>query len=765
MLALLAATLFTMTPAAPASLVQAEPFSLGDVRLLGGPWLFANQADAKYLLTVDPDRLLHSFRVNSGLPPKAPIYGGWEDSGLAGHSLGHYLTACSQQYAATHDKRYKDKVDYIVSELTACQKNRPDGYIAAMPNGDKVWAEVKRGEIRSGGFDLNGLWSPWYTHHKVLAGLLDAYRLAGNREALTVAEKFADWAIDETKNLTDEQWQKMLACEYGGMNDALAELYAATGQRKYLDLSRKFYDNRVLAPLAEGEDDLSGKHSNTQIPKIIGLARLYELTGDAKDRKTAEFFWDRIVNHRTYVIGGNSDHEYLGPADKLNDALSTNTCETCNTYNMLKLTRHLFEWEPKASYADFYERAHLNDILASQDPDDGMMCYFVPLASGAFRTHSTPFDNWTCCHGTGMENHTKHADSVYFHAGKERLYVNQYIPTELNWKQAGVVLKQTTNFPEDGRVALDVERGSHEFTLAIRHPYWAAEPVDVKVNGQVVAHSTEPSSYIEVKRRWKAGDRVTFDLPMTLRTEAMPDNPNRVAVLYGPVVLAADLGSPDGPRPRTPVLVTDGRPVSEWLKPVPGKPLEFVAADAGRPDALTMRPFYRLNEDRYAVYFDQFTEDQWQQTEAEYRAEEARQKDLEARTIDFMRIGEMQPERDHNLKAEKTDVRDSDGRGFRTPLAGGWFEFEMKVNPSEANDLVMTYWGNPRYRPEFDVLVDGQKIATETLPRLKANKFFDVTYPLPAEATKGKTKITVRVQAIEGRPSGSVAGARTVRRA
>ncbi|MDR3691336.1 MAG: glycoside hydrolase family 127 protein [Fimbriimonas sp.] len=744
--------------------LKAEPFSLRDVRLLGGPFEHANKVCADYLLTVDTDRLLHSFRVHSGLKPKAPIYEGWENSGLAGHSLGHYLTACSQQYAASGDARYKTKVDAIVSDLVECQKHRPDGYIAAMPDGDRVWAEVKRGEIRSKGFDLNGLWSPWYTHHKVLAGLIDAYRLVGNHEALGVAERFANWMIAETSALTDEQWQKMLACEYGGMNDALAELYALTKQPKYLDLARKFYDRHVLDPLAEAKDSLPGKHSNTQIPKVIGLARLYELTGDAKDHSIAEFFWSQVVHHHSYVIGGNSNHEYLGPPDVLSDRLSTNTCETCNTYNMLKLTRHLFEWEPKAEYADFYERAHLNDILASQDPESGMMCYFVPLSSGAHREYSTPYDNWTCCHGSGMENHTKHADSVYFHKGGDRLFVNLFMPTELHWRDAGLVLKQETNFPFDGHVKLTVESGGpRDFDLEIRHPGWATDPFSVSVNGEAIVRSTKPSSYIGIKRLWQAGDVVSFTLPMKLHTEAMPDNPKRIAVLYGPVVLAGDLGAADSPEPRIPVLVNNDRPVSDWVHPVYGSRLEFDTREAGRPNDMVMRPFFSLSKERYAVYFDEFSESDWERNEVAYRAEEKRLKDLEARTIDSFRIGEMQPERDHHLNAEKNDLRESNGRSFRTPLDGGWFEFKMKVDPASPNELVLTYWGNERIKPKFDILVDGTMLVTETLPHFQANRFFDETHRLPKELTAGKATITVRVQAEAGHPAGSVSGARVVR--
>ncbi len=740
---------------------KVQPFALSDVKLLASPWHTAMEADARYLLTVEPDRLLHSFRENVGLKAKAVIYEGWEHAGLAGHSLGHYLSACSQQFAASGDVRYKERVDYIVKELTECQAHIKDGYIAAMPDGDRVWNEVRKGEIHSGGFDLNGLWSPWYTHHKVLAGLLDAYRLTQNRDALKVAEKFADWAFDLTKNLTETQWQKMLGCEYGGMNDCLAELFHLTGQARYLELSRKFYDHAVLQPLAESRDELAGRHSNTQIPKLIGLARLYELTGDKTDRHTAEFFWDRVVNHHSYVIGGNSDHEYLGQPDKLNDSLSTNTCETCNTYNMLKLTRHLFCWDPKLEYADYMERAHLNDILASQDPATGMMCYFVPLASGAFRTHSNPFDDWTCCHGSGMENHTKHADSVYFHEGGKRLYVTQYIPTDLNWHQAGVQLTQVTNYPADGRVTITVNKSSGKhFEMEIRHPAWS-EAFDISVNGKVVQQSLKPG-FTSIARTWAPGDKVEFTIPLRLRTEAMPDNAKRVAVLYGPTVLAASLGAPEGPQPRIPVLVTNNKPLDQLLSPVAGQPLMFVSTSAPRPEPLTFRPFYQLHNERYAVYFDIFSDEQWHVAEAAYRSEESRVKSLEARTVDIIRVGEMQPERDHNLKEHRTDVREANGRGFRMPMGGGWFEFTMKVSPEKVNDLVLTYWGYNRYSRHFAILVDGVRVAEETLADSPNDVLFDRSYAIANTLTTGKASVVVRIESLEGKSGGSIAGARIV---
>jgi len=778
-LALLVSTLIS-APATPV----ATPFPLADIRVTGGRFAHATDLTAKYLLDLDPERLLAGFRANAGLAPKGEIYGGWETGGLSGHSLGHYLTACAQEYARTGDKRFKDKVNAIVQGLAECQAARGDGFLCAFrfdrpgPNGepagfdperlDAIWAEVAAGNLRSGGFDLNGMWSPWYVHHKVFAGLLDAHALCNNSDALPVAAKFGKWAVDITKNLTPEQWQTMLGTEYGGMNESLAELYARTKEPRYLALARKFYDNRVLEPLARGEDNLAGKHSNTQIPKLVGLGRLYELTGNAQDRQTAEFFWQRVAGHHSYAIGGNSNGEYLGPPDQLAERLSFNTAETCNTYNMLRLTRQVFSWNPQAAQMDFYERAYLNHILASQHPETGMVTYFMPLAMNSHRGYSDPEHNFTCCHGTGMENHTKHGDSTYFHQGAERLWVNLFLPTELNWREAGVRLAQETNLPEDSRVTLRILEGEREFELLLRHPEWAKSVVTVRVNGEVAANSTNPSSYISLRRKWRKGDRVEFDLPMTLHTEPMPDNPKRVALMYGPLVLAADMGRPETAQEgasvfRTPVIVNDPARMAEWLKPVAGQPLTWRTEGAMQPQEFTFSPFYALFESRYGVYFDIFTPEEWAAKEAEYRAEEARLKDIQDRTVDAMNIGEMQPERDHNLTQERNDVREQNNRGTRQPLAGGWVEFDMAVPATGACELLITYWGNDRIRPDFVILVDSKVLARETLEGRPMNVFFDVAYAIPVELTQGKSRVRVRIEPASGKVGPSLAGARVLR--
>ncbi|MCL2711230.1 MAG: glycoside hydrolase family 127 protein, partial [Planctomycetaceae bacterium] len=424
--------------------IQIKPFDLSQVRLLDSPFKEAQDKDAKYLLSVNADALLAKFRSNAGLEPKAEHYAGWEKDSIAGHSLGHYLSAVAMMYAATGDPQFSERTEYIVDQLEECQIAGKDGLISAIPNDRRVFAEISRGDIRSQGFDLNGLWVPWYSLHKVYAGLLDAYDHCGNEKALDVAKKFADWAIDITKDLSEEQFIRMIRCEFGGMNDSLYQLYRITGEEKYFQLAERFYDAVILDPFAEGRDALPGRHGNTQFPKVIGLAQSYELTGNEKHRCITEFFWDCVVNHHTYVTGGNTMGEHFGPPDKLNDRLDGATTETCNTYNMLKMTRHLYMWTGETKYFDYYERGLFNHILASIDRSEDMnklFTYFVPLRSGGYRTYSSAFDDWTCCHGTGMENHAKYGDSIYFHGrerGKDVLYINLWIPSVLDWKEKGI---------------------------------------------------------------------------------------------------------------------------------------------------------------------------------------------------------------------------------------------------------------------------------------------------------------------------------------
>lgn len=751
---------------APIIPIGAYAFNVHDVKLLdGSPFKNAMDKDAAYLLTIEPDRLLHRFLLNAGLPPKGEIYGGWESQGLSGHTLGHYLSACALFYANTGRAEFKKKVDYIVDELERTQVARKSGYVGAIPNEDSLFARVARGDIKSGGFDLNGGWSPWYTVHKVMAGLVDAYLYSNNEKALKVVVGMADWTEKIVGQLTEEQRLKMLNCEYGGMQDVLANIYSVTGNKKYLDLSYRFDDEFVMGQLAKGNHPMTGKHSNTNVPKAVGAARRFELANSVADQIIATNFWEILAHHHAYVIGGNSNYEYLGEPDHLNNRLSDNTCETCNSYNMLKLTRHLFAWKPDRKLIDFYERTLYNHILSSQNPEDGMMCYFTPLRMGTRKQFSDKFNTFTCCVGSGMENHSKYVEGIYNETKEGNLLVNLFIPSQLNWKSRKAVVTLETAFPYDNLVNLSLKLDKNQdFTLLIRHPEWANHGVDINVNGKIVETKTNLSGYIEIKRRWKNGDKIGITLPMSLHTEAMPDNDSRIAFLYGPVVLAAQLGDslPD-PVFGTPVLLTDNRNVKDWIKRVADQELTFKTSGVGQPFDITLKPFFTTYKQYYSVYFDYFTKEGWNARKAEYENEKKLQQLISEKTIDNFRIGEMQPERDHNLRAsERSYVDIALGRSGREARSGNYFSFDMKVQPGNPNALLLTYIGDDKNR-RFDIRVDGIMITTVDWSGGETGKFYDIEYPLPDNIVAGKQSVNIRIEANYDKTAGRIFGCRTIK--
>jgi hypothetical protein len=511
-------------------------------------------------------------------------------------------------YQTTGDSRFLDRVNYIVGELKVLQDSDGKGYIGAFPKGKHVFEdEVARGNIRAKGFDLNGIWSPYYTIHKMMAGLRDAHELCGNDEALKVEKKFGDWLETIVGSLTNEQIQKMLKCEYGGISETLADLYADTRDEKYLRLSELFYDKAILDSLKLRKDILPGKHGNTNIPKLIALSRLYELTGDTSDRGAARYFWRTVVEHHSYVTGGNGNKEYFGQEDKRSDRLGQETTETCNVYNMLKLSEHLFEWEPAASVADYYERALFNHILSSQNPENGKVIYNLSLGMGGFKEFQDPFD-FTCCIGSGMETHSKYARNIFYHNNNE-LFVFQYIASELNWKEKGLIITQKTAFPAEQGSLIEFKCDKPvKLTLMIRYPAWAKKGIVLKVNNTEEKVENIAGSFIPIERTWETGDKVEISIPFSLRIEAMPDDTNRIAVMYGPLVMAGDLGpvadtvikSPE----YVPVLMTENRDPALWMKPVEGKKNTFRTNNTGNLRDVELRPFYAIYDRRYSVYWD-----------------------------------------------------------------------------------------------------------------------------------------------------------------
>ena len=742
--------------------IKAYAFPLNEVRLLDGPFKHAMEMDAKWLLSLEPDRFLHRFRKNAGLEPKAAIYGGWESETISGHSLGHYLSACAMMYAATGQREFLEKINYTIDELAICQDKRGTGYVGGIPDEDTIFAKVSRGDIKTGGFDLNGGWVPWYTLHKILAGLLDSYLYADNSKALTVALKIGDWACRIVSRLNEEQFQKMLACEHGGMNEVLANLYAVTGNKNYLDLSLKFHHKAILDPLAAREDKLANRHSNTQIPKIIGCARRFELTGNPSDSTISDFFWNTLIHNHSYVTGSNSFSEYLGEPGKLNNRLGNSTAETCNTYNLLKLTRHLFARNPQAEFTDYFERALYNHILASQNPDDGMLIYFLPLGQGCMKTYSDQTESFWCCVGSGFENHAKYGEEIYSQGNDGSIYVNLFIPSVLTWKEKNIIVTQETKFPDSEKSILKIECSKPEkFAIHIRNPYWALNGMIVKINGKQYSFKSEASSYVTIDRIWSKGDLIELFLPMSLHLESMPDNKDRAAIMYGPLVLAGNLGlsAPD-PVKGVPVFVSQNKSLSDWIKPVAGKSCTFQTNGTGRDSDVVLFPLYRMKNEYYNVYWDFFTEAGWLEHKKAYEAEKERLRALDARTTDYLAIAEMQPERDHNLKESNSRTGENMGRNWRVAYSGGFFSFDMKVIPSENLLLSVTYWGNDAGNREFEILCDDTLIATQKLEKNDPDKFFDVDYPVPQTLIQSKNKVKITFRPLPGKTAGGVFGCR-----
>jgi uncharacterized protein len=761
--------------------IKLNPLPLNHVRLTGGPLKAAQDADAKYLLELEPDRMLAFLRQRAGLKPKAAGYGGWDGPGrnLTGHIAGHYLSAISLMWAATGDSRFKERADYIVDQLKEIQKAQGDGYIGALEDGQGAdgkqrFVDLSNGIIQSGGFDLNGLWSPWYVQHKLFAGLRDAYRFTDNANALQVETKFAEWVEKILARLNDEQLQRMLGTEFGGMNEVLTELYADTADKRWLVLADKFHQKAIIDPLSENKDVIAHTHGNTQVPKLYGELIRYVYTGNQADEDSAKFFWDRVVNHYTFATGGHGKNEYFGEPDKLNDMVDGRTAETCNVYNMLKMTRTLFSVEPDIRYADFHERALFNHILASQDTGDGTVAYMLPVGRGVQHEYQRMFDDFTCCVGTGMESHALHGAGLYYYKGSEEFWIGLYAPSIAKWDSAGVEMEMITDFPIGNSASMKIRtKVPKKFTLALRRPYWAGDGFSVRVNGQPLQDVPAADSYVKINRTWKEGDTVDLNLPKQLRKEPLPDNPSRMAFMWGPLVLAGDLGpetqasdenEENSPAPPAPPIVVADEPLQRWLKPESDKPGWFTSTGVGLAHDIEFAPFYQLPRRKYAIYWDVFTPEEWSRRSTAYKAEQEEEQKLQAATIAFAQPGEMQSERDFNEHGEDSTPLLWRGRHGRS--GKGWFSLDMPVENTRPVDLRVTYGGSARRKSTLDILIDGKKIGEHAEPSLSPEQetsFVNVDYAIPPELIVGKTKVTVRFQTTDGNEIRGVFGVRTVR--
>lgn len=761
---------------------QVSYFPLQDVKLLNSPFLQAQQTDLHYILSMNPDRLLAPFLREAGLTSKVPSYTNWENTGLDGHIGGHYLSALSMMYAATGDTAVYNRLNYMLNELHRAQQAVGTGFIGGTPGSLQLWKDIKAGNIRAGGFDLNGKWVPLYNIHKTYAGLRDAYLYAGSDLARQMLVDFTDWMIDITSDLSDEQIQDMLRSEHGGLNETFADVAEITGDKKYLELARRFSHKFILDPLIKEEDKLTGMHANTQIPKVIGYKRIAELSQDDKNWNhaaewdhAARFFWNTVVNHRSVCIGGNSVREHFHPSDNFTSMLNdVQGPETCNTYNMLRLTKMLYQDSPETNFADYYERALYNHILASQEPEKGGFVYFTPMRPGHYRVYSQPETSMWCCVGSGLENHTKYGEFIYAHQ-KDTLYVNLFIPSQLTWKEKGVTLTQETRFPDDGKVTLRIDKAPKKgITLKIRQPQWTghSKEYNVKINGKNEASIVEENSnYLTLHRKWKKGDVITFNLPMKVNLEQIPDKKDYYAFLYGPIVLAASTGTGhlDGlyaddsrgghiahgkqiPLQEVPMLIGNPESIRNSLHKKDDNQLIFTFDGNVYPaqnKTLELIPFFRLHNARYAIYFRQANEEQFKIIQKEMATAERKATELANQTVDLIFPGEQQPESDHGIQYEQAEIGTNKDRHFRR--AKGWFSYNLKVK-EEAGRIRITIQKNDRNK--VAILLNNNKLAVNpTISEADKDGFITLSWLLPQKLKSGSCPIRFTPDGTEWTPA------------
>lgn len=726
----------------PATL-KALPFSLHEVRLTDGPFKHAQELDEKWLQEIEPDRLLSGYRLEAGLTPKAAKYGGWESTGLSGHSLGHFLSALSLMYASTGNQFYKERIEYICHELAECQKANGNGFTAGFPDAKRIMQQISNGEIRSKGFDINGAWVPYYNLHKLFAGLIDASDLSGSAEPKKVLIALAEWFYQLHNKLSDEQIQQILLCEQGGINESLAHIYRITGDKKYLDLSFRFNHQAILDPLAEGKDELSGKHANTQIPKVVGTAEQYLLSQNEQSLNTAQYFFEEVTHQHTYCIGGNCSAEYFGEPGKLDDRITDRTCETCNSYNMLKLDKLLFMLNPSVSLADYYETTLFNHIYASQNNETGMVLYFSPLATGSKKesnkAFSSKFDSFWCCVGSGWENHAKYGECIYFKTPENNLIINQFIGSDLNWSERSLTVSQITRFPDEGKTSFLLKMNRpQQFAVHLRLPGWVKSDYQVSINGKIEKINIKPGNYIVINRKWKDGDRIDYLLPMPFSSISIPGNEKVKALRYGPIILSANLneGEPAA-------LVSDG-PIEKKIIQESIHPLRFKVPKVDSENYYELIPYYE-NMGNLAVYFDTFNSEEWKASKDSYLLKLDKDKYRNQNTIDQISIGEMQPERDHQFDSYKCTVGERLNRKIRETEVNGWMEFTMNVDPNHKNIISALFYGNNGSRT-YDVFVNGKFLTTDIIHWM-GDRFIEKSYEIPTDLTKDKNQIKLRISA------------------
>ena len=767
--------------------LYADEFPLGDVTLLDGPLKKARDLNIKTLLQYDCDRLLAPYLKEAGLTPKAKSYPNWD--GLDGHVGGHYLTAMAIN-AATGDEACRERMLYFISELQACAdanaKNHPawgKGYVGGVPGSDRLWSAFKKGDFGP----YYGAWVPFYNIHKMYAGLRDAWVYCGNEQAKQLFLGFCDWAIDLTAGLTDTQMEQMLHTEHGGMNEVLADAYAMTGEQKYLDVAKRFSHRRLLTPLSQRQDCLDNMHANTQVPKVVGFERISELSGDEVYHAASIYFWDIVTGERTLAFGGNSRREHFPSKEACKDFVSDiDGPETCNTNNMLKLTEELHRRNPEARFADFYELATFNHILSSQHPEHGGYVYFTSARPRHYRNYSAPNEAMWCCVGTGMENHGKYGQFIYTKKA-DNLFVNLFVSSELNWNEKGIVVRQETNFPYSETSKLTIVQGKGQFALQVRYPGWVKPGAfEVKVNGKPVTIVTGPSSYVIIDRQWKKGDVVEMTFPMHNSIKYLPNLPQYIAMMHGPIMLAMKTGTEDLalliaddsrfgqlasgkklPVDQAPILINNHiDEIANQLEPIAGKPLHFTLSTKmvnGIHNELM--PFFELHDARYMMYWLALSEDNYKgYLDNLAKAEQERQA-LEDRTVDKVQPGEQQPESDHFMETDNSYVGNSNDVFYRDANDGHYFSYLLQTGGQTELSLRLKYWGVGEWKShEFDILIDDVFVKeVNNTGKYRISEFKYETYPIPADVLKGKKQVSVKFVAKPRKQIGEIYEVRLVK--
>jgi len=751
-------------------------FPLGDVTLLDGPFKHSRDLNISHLLKYNVDRLLYCYRADAGLSTNGVTnYSNW--AGLDGHVGGHYLSALAIHYAATGDVQCKQRLEYMIAELKKCQDaNAKDsdfvGYVSGIPNGKPLWREIKKGNTGK----IWDYWVPWYNIHKTYAGLRDAWVYGNSDIAKQMFLKLCDWGINILSGLSDAQIQSMLGNEHGGINEVYADAYQMTEDIKYLNMAKKLSHRTILNPMSSETDNLDNLHANTQVPKAVGFQRIAELDNDNTYFKAARFFFETVTERRSLAFGGNSRREHFpSGADCIDYTTEREGPETCNSHNMLKLSEGLFRMTNDARYVDYCERTMFNHILSSQHPTHGGYVYFTPARPRHYRVYSAPDKDMWCCVGTGMENHGKYNQFIYTHKS-DSLFINLFVASELNWKEKSVKVKQETRFPDEEQTVLTISTGSpSRFKLLIRHPWWVpADKLKIVVGNDTLPSKSQPSAYYEIDRTWDDDETVvTVLLPMHTVVEEMPNVPEFVALMHGPILLGAKTENRDltglvadegrwghiasgslYPLNSAPILIGNRTRIPQKLVRSNTEQLSFTATELignWTGPQLILEPFFRIHDSRYMIYWA---------TEASSNNNEEKELILDRRTIDRVAPGEQQPEVDHQLQSSNSQTGSHQGEFYRDAGTcsggnGGFFSYNLLTNRETDLSIMVRYWGNEGCTRTFDILIDGEKLVTENIAgKWKKDAFVNQEYPIPNSMVTGKEAITVRFQASTGMAGG-----------